>query len=510
VTDETTGARGRHGTLFVLCLLPFVLLCTLNSAGYRYGASDQAFYVPAVLARLNPLLFPRDGRLIESQARLTRIDETMAAAVHATGAELPTLYASLYIASLVLLAAAGWLTARYLYRTRWAGVAFLAALTLRHAIAKSGTNSLEAYFHPRQLAFGLGAVAVALFLRGGLAMPAGLVAGAALLHPTTALWFAVWLAVSTAVSERRLRLPIAGLAVGAAAAGAWALTAGPLAGRLVVMDAEWLATLETKDYLFPIDWPWDVWLLNLSYIPVIALIYRHRARIGLARPRERAVVIGCLSLLAIFAAGLPLTAAHVALAVQLQTPRVFWMLDFLAIGYAVWAMAEGRTGNERRAMIAAAVIAVLSLTRGLYVMFVRFPDRAVAQVRFVDNDWGRTMAWARATEPGSGWLADPMHAVRYGTSLRVAGERDVLVEGIKDAAIGMYTREIAMRTKERIAAAGVYDLMTGTQALALGQRYGLDYMITEQPLDLPLAFQSGPLRIYRLGAAPAAGTDPPR
>ena len=30
-------------------LLPFILLATLNSAGYRYGASDQAFYVPAML-----------------------------------------------------------------------------------------------------------------------------------------------------------------------------------------------------------------------------------------------------------------------------------------------------------------------------------------------------------------------------------------------------------------------------------------------------------------------------
>ena len=40
----------------------FVLLATLNSAGYRYGASDQAFYIPAVLRHLDPALFPRDAR----------------------------------------------------------------------------------------------------------------------------------------------------------------------------------------------------------------------------------------------------------------------------------------------------------------------------------------------------------------------------------------------------------------------------------------------------------------
>ena len=40
-----------------------------------------------------------------------------------------------------------------------------AAFTLRHAIAKTGANTLEGYFHPRQLAFALGLWGVAMFLR---------------------------------------------------------------------------------------------------------------------------------------------------------------------------------------------------------------------------------------------------------------------------------------------------------------------------------------------------------
>ena len=38
------------------------------------------------------------------------------------------------------------------------------ALTLRHAVSRSGTNTLEGYFHPRQLAFSLGALALVAFL----------------------------------------------------------------------------------------------------------------------------------------------------------------------------------------------------------------------------------------------------------------------------------------------------------------------------------------------------------
>ena len=108
------------------------------------------------------------------------------------------------------------------------------------------------------------------------------------------------------------------------------------------------------------------------------------------------------------------------------------------------------------------------------------------------------MAWARLTDIRSHWLADPIHAARYGMSLRVAGERDVFVEGLKDAAIGMYDRSIAIRTRDRLAAIGSFDALTADRARALAATYDIDYLLAERPFDLPLAFQSGELRIYRL------------
>src|SRR5262245_34653223 len=163
----------RKGLPFTFCLLPFLLLCTLNSATYRYGASDQAFYIPAALLHLHPEFFPHDGPLIVSQARLTVTDEAIAVAASTTGASLPALFAALYVASLLLLATAVWLIGRRLYRTAWTSVALLAALTLRHAIWRTGTNTLEGYFHPRQLAFALGALALAAILRRRLFLAAG-------------------------------------------------------------------------------------------------------------------------------------------------------------------------------------------------------------------------------------------------------------------------------------------------------------------------------------------------
>jgi hypothetical protein len=476
----------------------FGFLCTLNSAGYRYGASDLAFYVPAALEQIDPSLFPRDGVLIAAQARLTTIDEMIALMSRLTAWPLPSLFAVLYVVTLALLAAGAWLIARKLYRSQWTMLALVGALTLRHAIAKTGTNTLEGYFHPRQLAFALGTLAIAALLRRRLGVAGAFLVVAGFIHPTTALWLAIWTAVAAAVTEPRLRVPLAAAAVLGALAGAWILTAGPLGGRLVVMDPEWLATLETKDYLFPLDWPLYVWLINLGYAPLIVLVYRHRRATGHVIAGEAGLVAGCLALLAVFALALPLNGARVALVVQLQIPRIFWMLDFLATLYAVWGLAEGVRGGTRRAQVTAAIILLASVTRGAYIMLIRFPDRPVAELGVADNDWGRAMAWARATAPDTAWIANPIHAVQYGTSVRVAGERDVFVEAFKDAAIGIYERDVAIRTRDRLAVLADFDAMTPERARSLAARYGIDYLVTDLTLDLPRAFSSGALHIYRL------------
>ena len=81
-----------------------------------------------------------------------------------------------------------------------------------------------------------------------------------------------------------------------------------------------------------------------------------------------------------------------------------------------------------------------STARGVYGCFIQFPDRRDLRVDIQHDDWRDAMAWARTTDPGSGWLADPHHAARYGSTVRAAGHRDVLIEVLKDPAIAMYDR----------------------------------------------------------------------
>ena len=194
--------------------LLFVLVATANGAGYRYGMSDQAFYIPVVVRALEPAAFPHDASLIDSQGRLMLADEVLATLVRVTGLPLDVLFLVAYLVSLLLIWIALVAIGRRMYPSAWLTVALAAAFTLRHRIPRTSANSFEPYFHPRMLAFGVGALAVAALLRRRFWLAIGLVAFSGFIHVTTGLWFAVLVGVAIARLDRNFRR----LAVGGAIA----------------------------------------------------------------------------------------------------------------------------------------------------------------------------------------------------------------------------------------------------------------------------------------------------
>ena len=191
----------RHG-LLVAGAVAFCVLVLLNVGGYRYGVSDQAFYIPVVRQGLEPGLYPHDASLLAAQNRFFAFDNWFAPLVGLTGSAVPHAFLLVYLAGLLALYIAAVGVGRGLFKTWWAVAGFLVGLTLRHRIPDTAVNTMEAYFHPRLLAFAVGLAAVAIFLRGRT-WPALLVAAAALLiHPTTALWFALWVDVAALVADR--------------------------------------------------------------------------------------------------------------------------------------------------------------------------------------------------------------------------------------------------------------------------------------------------------------------
>lgn len=486
--------------------LLFAVLATANAGGYRYGASDQAFYIPVVLRALNPAAFPRDGALIDAQGRLMLLDEAGAAIVRSTGMSLESVFLSGYLLSLALVWIALVLIGTRVFRSPWATVALAAAFTLRHRIPRTSANSFEPYFYPRMLAFGIGLLAISAILHRRLWTAIGLVAAAAVVHITTGMWFAVLIGVAVIVLEPRMRRPAAAAAVASLAVATIAFLGGPLAAASARMDDEWLMALASKDSLFPSDWPLWAWAVNLALPAVLWWIHRRRQASGEATPADGALCWGAVALAATFVASVPLVAAHWTLPTQLQISRVFWLVDFVLLVYMIALLVDWRPGRTMRwPAVAAGILLTISVSRAIYVMRVEFPERSLFEVRVRPSPWQDAMAWLGRGPIGAHVLADPGHAWRYGTSVRVAAGRDVFLEETKDSALAIYSRDVAMRVTERLQAIGNFAELTPERARELAGRYSLDYLVTEASMPLALAYENGTFRVYALNDRHAAG-----
>jgi len=473
----------------------FLLLATANGAGYRYGVSDQAFYIPVVAHAINPDTFPRDASLIDAQGRLMITDEIIAAIARVTSLPLDAIFLAGYLLSVALIWIGLVLIGQRLAATPWVTIAIVAALTLRHRIPRTSANSFEPYFHPRMLAFGLGLLAVASLLRRRTRLSIVLVAATALVHVTTGLWFSILIGVALIRLEPALRrLAMAG-ATAAIVVGVWALVAGPLRSLMTRMDAVWLQAVASKDSLFASQWPLWAWIANLALLGLLWWAHRRRQHTGQASAEDDALVWGATALVACFLLTLPLVVARLAFPVQLQISRVFWLVDVLATIYLLSLIVDRRVARA-----VAVVLVLVSLARGTYIMLVERPDRSLFAMHLVESPWEDAMRWLSHQPITAHVLADPGHSWKYGTSVRVSAIRDVFLEDVKDSAIAIYSRDVAQRVVERAAALGDFTTLTPERARALAETYDLDYLVTDARIDLPQKYENGQFRIYALRA----------
>ena len=247
--------------LILLLALVFGLLVTANSAGYRFGISDQAFYIPAIDLWRWPDLFPRDRLLLEPQARRTVIDEALGWICRATGLSLEPLFLLAYACTIATFTAGVALVGRSLFRSPWAIAGLIGGAVAAPPIPETAANTFEGYFHPRVLAFAIGLVGVGLLLHRQRALALAVSALAVAVHPTTGGWFLVWLGAAAWVMAPVRTRWIAGIA-GAAMLLLTALAArDELAAGLTIMDPAWTAAFSNRDYVFPLSsWSVGTWL----------------------------------------------------------------------------------------------------------------------------------------------------------------------------------------------------------------------------------------------------------
>lgn len=493
--------------------LLFVLLATVNSAGYRYGVSDQAFHVPAVVRALDPAAFPRDAALLDVQARFMLVDDAVALVTRTTGLSLEAVFFTGYLVTAGLLWTGIVLIGRQLLQSPVATLLLGAAVTLRHRIPRTSANSIEPYFYPRTLAFALGVLAIAAILRRRRGPALLLVAASALVHVTTGAWFAVLIGVACLYLTGRVRrLQIGTAAVACAAVvAAWLTASGRLQPLITPIDSAWLNVIGIKDSLFPTDWPLWAWLANLGLPVALLVVDQWRGRLGSRTDADRALVAGAMTLTALFLATFPLVAARWTLPTQLQISRVFWLIDFVTLMYGVALVAELSRQPRARVSLraAAATMLALSIARGAFVMLSEHSNRRIFQVTLPASDWTAAMEWLARQPVDTHVLAHPGHALLYGSSVRVAAHRDVVLEDSKDTAVALYSRDLALRISERQAALANFDQWSSPRAAAVSRRYEVDYLVTAgAPLSFPVVYQNRTFRIYDVRLVTATGATP--
>ena len=152
---------------------------------------------------------------------------------------------------------------------------------------------------------------------------------------------------------------------------------------------------------------------------------------------------------------------------------------------------------------AVAFVVVAALARGSFVMLVERAGRPLVEADLPPTEWTEVMHWAGGQPVGTNFLTDPGHAWRYGSSVRAAAGRDVYLEDLKDVGIAIYSSAAAERVAARKADLGDFFALDEARARYLARRYDLDYLIAEQPFDLPAAHRHGRFTVYDLRSAPA-------
>jgi hypothetical protein len=146
-----------------------------------------------------------------------------------------------------------------------------------------------------------------------------------------------------------------------------------------------------------------------------------------------------------------------------------------------------------------AVLAAAAAARGSFLL-ARDGGRPLVQLRLAPTDWNLAMAWLRPQPPSWHVLADPGHAVTFGPSVRVAAEKDTLLEDNKDSAIAIYDRGVAMRVLERRDALADFASFTEADLRRLAARYDLDVFVdrADRRFGLPILYQNDGFIIYDL------------
>ena len=466
-------------------LRPYLVVAGLTLAGllihgYHYGFDDQSVYLPAIKKSLDPNLYPFDAGFFLLQTRLGCLVEAIAASIRFTHLSVDWALLLWHLASLFLLLAGCWRTARRCFRTS-AGVQgslLLVTVLLTLPVAGTGILLCDPYLHTRAVATGFVLFALADVLEGRLRAAIWL-ALAALTHPTIAL-LGLWHVAA------QVRLPRAQPASNPsshafAALAMMTVPAGLLARWFAdPSDPAWRATLSGRRYLFPAQWTW--YELFGAFAPLVILylyarLARHHGLDTLARVCRRFVFSGSIGVAAGLMVGLTPALLPLVPLEPLRTLHVIYLFMVLSTG-GLCAELLPRPWK----VLSAALLVPLAL--GMFIA-QRFELSSSPHIEWPGitpkNDWQEAFAWIRVHTPGSALFAmNPDYLYLPGENehgFRGLAERGQLAESGKDRAVSRNLPALAWEWRDEVRAQRGVDDFGWAQLSDLRRRYGVTWLL---------------------------------
>ncbi|HKF46900.1 MAG TPA: DUF6798 domain-containing protein [Terracidiphilus sp.] len=425
---------------------PAVLIFSLlgfAAMGYHPGAEDDAVYLAAVNARLNPALFPHDAPFFQLQMHASLFDNFMAAFVRATHVPLAWAELLLQILSITLMVWASWTIVSRLFKensARWGGVAiFSAMLTL--PVAGTALYIADQYLHPRNLATALILIAVGRIVAATPWHAVPLLVLACLLHPMMGAYgisFCCILALTLSETVRRRLANGRPRLTPQPAAVVPTVALVPFAWLLQRPSQSWIDIMSTRHFLWLYKWTWYEWLGAIGPLLLFWLVARA------ARLRGD-LVLACFA-----TAVLIYGALHQAIAMIVLAPRSLTALctlepmRYLHLVYILMTLIGGAylgscvlRAHALRwfAFLLAAFGGMFFIQQHLFAAteHIELPSRTSA------NPWLQAFAWIRTNTPQNAYFAvDPNYMAIPGEdrhSFRALAERSVLADNIKDASV---------------------------------------------------------------------------
>jgi hypothetical protein len=467
--------------LRLLALLLLMVAASLAIHGYHYGIEDEAIYLPAIKAHVNPALYPHDAIFFTAQTKPTLFDELVAMTVRLLHAPVDWTVFVYYLGTLLAFYAGAWaLSARLFpgFRGRLGGMLLLVAL-LTLPVAGTCIFIADQHLHPRTLATALILFAAARLAPREDAAQAGvrdyalaalLMAGAALIHVQMAFYGLLFLGV--------LLLPWRALG------GKLALLASSapvLLGILLRQNSpEWQEAARTRTQHYLMQWKWYEWL------GAIAPIFVLWGMAWLARRRGLPVASAVAMRTAVFAAVGFVAGCVITIPPQLERLTVFQPLRILHLTYIMMTLLGGGLLAElvlkqklwRWAVLLLPIGAVMS-----FAQFESFPDSRHVEWpgRATGNDWVEAFDWVKSNTPVDAYFVlDPHYMSREGEDyhgFRALAERGQMADWDKDPGVALLFPALAGRWSHEVHALDNWKNFRAEDFQRLHEQFGVGWTV---------------------------------